>query len=115
MMLFCTTLFASTVALAVVAAPIATADAVAYLVNVAVRPGYSFPNADAALSYGLGICQEIAAGRRYADILHAIRSELTSSDEYQAAYLITQAANELCPQLIWQLRNSAADYHPTAP
>jgi hypothetical protein len=42
MMLFCTTLFASTVALAVVAAPIATADPVAYLVNVAVRRATAF-------------------------------------------------------------------------
>ena len=31
-------------------------------------------------------------------------------DDYQAAYLINQAVNELCPALIWQLRNSAAHY-----
>lgn len=37
-----------------------------------------------------------------------------TTDDYQAPYLITQASNELCPQLIWQLRNSAAGYrsHP---
>ena len=37
---------------AVVAAPTAGADVVAYLVNVHVRPGYNFPNADAAIGYG---------------------------------------------------------------
>ena len=39
---------AATVALA----PQAGADTVAYLVNVHVRPGYNFPNADAAIGYG---------------------------------------------------------------
>ena len=33
-------------------APTANADVVAYLVNVHVRPGYNFPNADAAIGYG---------------------------------------------------------------
>jgi hypothetical protein len=32
--------------------------------------------------------------------------------DYQASYLITQAVNELCPALIWQLRNSATNYRP---
>ena len=36
-------------AAALAPAPIAHADVVAYLVNVHVRPGYNFPNADAAL------------------------------------------------------------------
>jgi hypothetical protein len=30
----------------------------------------------------------------------------------ERSYLISQAAQELCPNLIWQLRNSAADYRP---
>lgn len=33
--------------------PHARADVVAYLVNVTVRPGYNFANADAALSYDM--------------------------------------------------------------
>ena len=37
---------------ALVAPPTAGADVVAYLVNVHVRPGYNFPNADAAIGYG---------------------------------------------------------------
>ena len=109
------TVLAAAATFAVITAPIARADTLAYLVNIAIRPGYNFTGADAALSYGQGVCQEIAHGRRYADILDTIRSELSLSDDYQAAYLTSQAANELCPQLIWQLRNSAADYRPAAP
>ncbi len=88
----------------------AHADAVAYLVNVTVRPGYNFPNADAALAYGQGICDHVAQGRSYADIVADPKSDFDASDEYQASYLISQAVNELCPPLIWQLRNSAAGY-----
>jgi hypothetical protein len=93
-------------------APAAHADATAYLVNVTVRPGYNFPDADQALAYGQGICDKIAAGRRYGDIVADIKTDFNTSDEYQASYLISQAAQELCPNLIWQLRNSAAHYVP---
>lgn len=90
--------------------PTAHADAVAYLVNVTVRPGYNFANADAALSYGHGICRKIADGRSYGDLIADVKADFRTTDEYQASYLITQAANELCPAMIWQLRNSAAGY-----
>lgn len=98
-------------------APQARADAVAYLVNVTVRPGYNFPNADTALAYGYGICDKVAAGRTYAQVMGDVKGDFSTSDEYQASYLITQAVNELClcPALIWQLRNSAANYRPPAP
>ena len=45
-------------------APCARADQVAYLVNVTVRPGYNFPNAQAALDYGYGICDKVSAWPR---------------------------------------------------
>lgn len=45
----------------------------------------------------------------------AVKSDFNNPDEYQASYLITQAANELCPAQIWQLRNSAAHYQPPTP
>ena len=90
--------------------PCARADVVAYLVNVHVRPGYNFPNADAALSYGYGICDKVAAGRAFPEVMADVRADFNTSDDYQALYLITQAANELCPAQIWQLRNSAAHY-----
>src|SRR5690606_19401973 len=92
----------------------AEADAVAYLVNVTVRAGYHFASADHALSYGHGICDKIATGRSYADIMADVKHDFANPDEYQASYLITQAANELCPASIWQLRNSAAGYRPPA-
>ncbi|WP_059021259.1 DUF732 domain-containing protein [Mycobacterium sp. M26] len=94
----------------VVAAPAADADTVAYLVNVTVRPGYNFPNADVALAYGNGICAKIGAGKSYRDLVGETMSDFATGDEYAAVYLINQAANELCPQLIWQLRQSAAHY-----
>ena len=93
----------------------AQADTVAYLVNVTVRPGYHFANADDALTYGRGVCTGISSGRSYAEVMGQVKSDFDNPDEYQASYLITQAVNELCPALIWQLRNSAANYRPPAP
>lgn len=95
------------------AAP-AGADEVAYLVNVTVRPGYNFANADHALSYGRDICDKVTTGRGYAEIMGDVKGDFANPDEYQASYLINQAANELCPAQIWQLRNSAAGYQPPA-
>lgn len=95
--------------------PLARADQVAYLVNVTVRPGYNFPNADAALGYGYGICDKIEHGRAYADLTNDIKADFDTRDEFQASYLISQAANELCPAMIWALRNSAAGYRPPPP
>ncbi|WP_322859858.1 DUF732 domain-containing protein [Mycobacterium europaeum] len=92
--------------------PPARADAVAYLVNVTVRPGYNFANADAALAYGNGICEKVRAGERYAQIMAEVKADFGNSDEYQASYLISQAVGELCPAQIWQLRQSAAGYLP---
>lgn len=89
---------------------VARADAVAYLVNVTVRPGYNFPDSAAALSYGNDICGRVAAGLSFRTLVDDVTTDFASSDEYQASYLISQAVNELCPQLIWQLRNSAAHY-----
>ena len=99
-------------AIAAVNAPAAKADPVAYLFNVTVRPGYNFANGDQALAYGHGICDKISRGDGYASIVRDIKGDFHTTDEYQATYLITQAAQELCPSLIWQLRNSAANYTP---
>lgn len=98
--------------LALTATPVARADQVAYLVNITVRPGYNFANADAALGYGYGICDQIEHGRSYADLMNDVKADFSTRDEFQASYLISQAANELCPAMIWTLRNSAAGYRP---
>lgn len=92
----------------------AHADAVAYLVNVTVRPGYNFANPEQALAYGNRICDKVSQGRRYADIIGDLAADLAADDTYQGSYLIGQAVNELCPGLMWQLRNSAAGYRPPA-
>ena len=98
---------------AVALAPQAHADVVAYLVNVHVRPGYNFPNADAAIGYGNSICDRVAAKMTYAQLVEQVKADFNTADYYQGAYLINQAVNELCPAQIWQLRQSAAGY--TAP
>jgi hypothetical protein len=92
------------------AAPHASADAVAYLVNVTMRPGYGFANAHDALSYGNSLCDRVSQGRSYASLIGDIKTDFNTADEFQASYLLSQAVNELCPALIWQLRNSAANY-----
>ncbi|ANI42541.1 DUF732 domain-containing protein [Mycolicibacterium vaccae] len=94
----------------VAAAPTANADVVAYLVNVHVRPGYNFPNADAAIGYGQTICDRVAATMGYAELVNQVKADFHTTDYYQAGYLINQAVNELCPAQIWQLRQSAAGY-----
>lgn len=84
-----------------------------YLYDVTVhRPDYNFPDADAALAYGYRICDKIAGDRPYTQIAGEVKADFHTSDEYKASYLISDAAQQLCPQLIWQLRNSAANYTP---
>ncbi len=92
--------------------PRARGDVGAYLINVTVRPGYGFANAEAAVAYGFEICDSVSRGRPYDNVVDQVKADFSSRDDYQASYLISQAANELCPAAIWQLRNSAADYRP---
>lgn len=99
-------------ATAMVGASPANADVVAYLVNVTVRPGYNFPNAEAAIGYGRSICDRVSAQMSYADLVNQVKADFHTTDYYQGAYLINQAVNELCPAQIWQLRKSAAGYIP---
>lgn len=103
---------AAAVAAGTAVAPAAHADDVAYLVNVHVRPGYNFPNAEAALGYGHSICDRVASQMSYAELVDQVKADFHTTDYYQAAYLINQAVNELCPAQIWQLRQSAAGYKP---
>jgi hypothetical protein len=103
-------LLAGLMSSATLAAPTANADVVAYLVNVHVRPGYNFPNAEAAIGYGDSVCDRVAAKMSYAQLVDQVKADFNTSDYYQGAYLINQAVNELCPAQIWQLRQSAAGY-----
>lgn len=86
----------------------ARADETAYLLNVTVRPGYNFPATDQALTYGRQICAKIEGGERYPQLIAETKDDFGTDDDYQGSYLISQATQELCPELVWQLRNSAA-------
>ncbi|PRC44212.1 DUF732 domain-containing protein [Mycobacterium sp. ITM-2017-0098] len=105
-------LLSSAALVAAPATPTANADAVAYLVNVHVRPGYNFPNADTAIAYGNSICFRVETKMGYAELVNQVKADFRTTDYYQAGYLINQAVNELCPAQIWQLRQSAAGYTP---
>ena len=100
----------ATAGAAVAVAQTANADTVAYLVNVHVRPGYNFPNAEAAIGYGNTICDRVAAKMGYAQLVDQVKADFRTTDYYQGAYLINHAVNELCQAQIWQLRQSAAGY-----
>jgi len=93
--------------------PRAHADSGAYLIEVTVRPGYNFASSMDALAYGYGGCDKVSQGRTCADLMGDVKSDFHTDDEFQASYLIDKAVNEVCPALIWQLRNSAAHYRPT--
>lgn len=90
----------------------ANADSTAYLIEVTVRPGYHFPNAEAALGYGYQLCDRVSHGEDYAGLIGGVKADFQTGDEFQASYLIDKAVNELCPAQIWQLRQSAAHYRP---
>jgi hypothetical protein len=96
------------------AVPSAQADPVTYVNSVNVRGGFNFPSGDAAIAYGRGVCDKIAAGRSYGQIIGDIKVDVTAGDEGQANYLVGQVINELCPELIGPLRDSAANYRPGA-
>lgn len=87
---------------------------VEYVYDVVVRRHYGFPNGD-ALAYGHGICDRVGRGESYAQVMGEVKNEVTPSDEFAANYLISYAVNFLCPDLIWQLRNSAGGYRPADP
>lgn len=94
-------------------APAADADQIGYLINVTVRPTYNFPNAQAALDYGYHLCGRIENKDSYADMAAQIKHDFNTDDEFTVSYLLSQAAQELCPAQIWQLRQSAIGYRPT--
>jgi hypothetical protein len=90
----------------------APAPEVEYVYDVMVRRHYNFPNND-AIGYGHGICDKVAAGENYAQVMGDVKRDVTPNDEYAANYLVSYAVNILCPEQIWQLRNSATHYRPS--
>jgi hypothetical protein len=104
---------ATAIGAALTVPPTAQADQLGYIINVTLRPTYNFPNAQAALDYGYGLCDRIATGTSYADMARQIKTDFNTGDEFTVSYLLSQAAQELCPAQTWQLRQSAAGYRPT--
>jgi hypothetical protein len=95
-------------------APRATAapdPRVEYVYDVVARRHYGFPNGD-ALAEGDGICDKVRRGEGYGQVMGEVKSEVTPSDEFAANYLVSYSVQLLCPDLIWQLRNSAGGYRP---
>lgn len=84
---------------------------VEYTYDVMVRRHYDFPNGD-AIGYGRGICDRVRIGQRYPQVMVDVQNDVTPHDEFAANYLVTYAVGVLCPDQIWQLRNSAAQYRP---
>jgi hypothetical protein len=89
----------------------APAPQVEYMYDIAVRRHYSFPNND-AIGYGHAICDKIAHSEGYPQVMGDVKSDVSPNDEASANYLVSNAVNLLCPEQIWQLRNSAAGYQP---
>ena len=113
-----------TTAVAVVAgsimlAPVPPANAapapeVEYTYDVMVRRHYNFANPTEAINYGHGICDKVSRGDSYAQVMGDVKNDVIPNDEFAANYLVSYAVNLLCPEQIWQLRNSAAHYRPPA-
>jgi len=104
---------AATVTAAFGVAPVASADEIGYIINVTVRPTYNFPNAQVALDYGYGLCGRIERKDSFVDMARQIKADFNTDDELTVSYLLSQAAQELCPAQTWQLRQSAAGYTGT--
>ncbi|WP_319451193.1 MULTISPECIES: DUF732 domain-containing protein [unclassified Mycobacterium] len=99
---------AQTLAPPALAAP---APEVEYTYNVIVRRHFEFPNND-AIGYGFGICDKVARGQRYGDVMGDVKRQVFPNDEQAANYVVSYSVGILCPAEIWQLRNSAASYRP---
>lgn len=88
------------------------APEVEYAYNVIVRRHFDFPNND-ALGYGREMCDKVARGVPYADVMADAKRDVFPNDEQAANYVVSYAVGILCPSQIWQLRNSAAGYRPS--
>jgi hypothetical protein len=83
---------------------------VEYVYDMTVRRQYNFPNND-ALAYGHGVCDKVGHGEEYGQVIDDVKRDVTPNDQFAANYVVGYAVNLLCPELIWQLRNSAGGYY----
>lgn len=87
------------------------APEVEFLYNVMGRRQYNFPNND-ALGYGHGICDKVTQGEGYGQVMGDVKRDVTPNDEFSANFLVSNAVSILCPEQLWELRNSAGHYQP---
>jgi Protein of unknown function (DUF732) len=92
----------------------APAPEIEYTYDVTVRRHYNFPSND-AIGYGRQICDKVSAGEGYSQIMGDVKRDVSPNDEFATNYLVSNAVNILCPEGLWQLRNSAANYQPPPP
>ena len=112
-------LIAAVIAVAAGALPLAPAPRahaapnpeVEYVYDMTVRRQYNFPNND-ALAYGHGVCDKVGQGEGYGRVIGEVKRDVTPNDQFAANYVVGYAVNLLCPELIWQLRNSSGGYIP---
>jgi hypothetical protein len=90
----------------------APAPEVEYVYDVTVRRHYSFATPADAVNYGYGICDKVRHGAGYAQVMGDVKNDVRPNDEFAANYLVSYAVNLFCPDQLWQLRNSAANYVP---
>jgi Protein of unknown function (DUF732) len=90
----------------------APAPEVEYVYDVTVRRHYSFATPADAVNYGYGICDKVRRGASYAQVMGDVKNDVRPNDEFAANYLVSYAVNLFCPEQLWQLRNSAANYVP---
>ncbi|HEY9305997.1 MAG TPA: DUF732 domain-containing protein [Mycobacterium sp.] len=88
------------------------APEVEFIYDITVRRQYSFANAADAINYAHGICDKLASGASYAQLMGDVKNDVRPNDEYAANYLVSNAVNIFCPAQLWQLRNSAGSYVP---
>lgn len=82
---------------------------VEYVYNVIVRRHFTFPNND-AIKYGFSVCDQVGRGRTYGEVMGDVKRDVFPNDEQSANYVVSYAVGILCPEHIWQLRNTAAGY-----
>jgi hypothetical protein len=84
---------------------------VEYVYDMTVRRQYNFPNND-SLAYGHGVCDKVGRGEGYGQVIDDVKRDVAPGDQFAANYVVGYAVNLLCPDLIWQLRNSSGGYIP---
>jgi hypothetical protein len=75
------------------------------------RPaGHNFATTDQALAWGHEIREKIAESESYLKLGSEINSDFNTTDSIKRRTLSARPAKGLCPQHIWQSRNSATSH-----